>query len=141
MHMDKPVVRDGALLIVRIVLGVIFIAHSWDRFAITGITETTGRFSAANVPQPKLTSWIVAIAEGAGGALLIVGLLTTFVAGALMLMVALGLYFVHLDQGIFIDSTHMGMEYPLVMLCALLIIVVFGSGRASVDGVLVRAEL
>ena len=53
--MDKPAVRDAALLLLRIVLGTVFVAHGWDKLMITGLTETTGQFSAWGVPQPQLT--------------------------------------------------------------------------------------
>lgn len=140
--MDKPVVRDAALLIFRAVLGVVFIAHGWDKLVLTGIVDTTGQFSAWGVPQPQLSAYIAAIGELIGGALLVVGLLTTIVAGALSLLMVAAAYFVHLDQGFFSDSSSVaggGVEYPVVLVAGLLMIVVFGSGRASVDGVLSRA--
>ncbi|MBP3088862.1 DoxX family protein [Corynebacterium sp. sy017] len=137
--MDQPIVRDAALALLRIVLGSIFVAHGFDRLFITGITETTGQFSALGVPQPKLSAYIVSSAELLGGALLVVGLLTTFIAGALALLMMAAIYFVHLESGLFASDG--GMEYPLVLIVSLLMIVVFGAGRASLDGVFSRAQL
>ena len=62
--------RDAALLLLRIVLGTVFVAHGWDKLVITGLTETTGQFSAWGVPQPKLSAWLVMAVELVGGALL-----------------------------------------------------------------------
>ena len=59
--MDKPVVRDAALLIFRVVLGIIFVAHGWEKLFISGITQTTGQFSAWGVPQPTLSVWITVL--------------------------------------------------------------------------------
>lgn len=132
--MDRPAVRDGALLFLRLALGFIFIAHGWDKFFLTGLTETTGVFSAAHVPQPHLSAILAGVAELLGGGMLIVGLLTTIVAGALALLMAAAFYFVHLTHGIFISSG--GFEYVLVLIAALVAIVVFGPGRASIDGML-----
>lgn len=137
--MDQPVVRDVALLIFRAVLGVVFIAHGFQHMFISGITETTGQFSALGIPQPKLSAYVVSVAELIGGGFLVVGLLTTFVAGALALLMLAAIYFVHLTEGFFVANN--GFEYALVMMVALLMIVVFGAGRASLDGVLTRAEL
>lgn len=134
--MDKPVVRDGALLLVRVVVGIVFVAHGWNIFFVEGITETTGQFSAWGVPQPGLSAWIAGLGQLIGGALLVVGLLTTIIAGALALLTACALYFVHLGLGFF--AADGGIEYPAVLLASLLIIVVFGSGRASVDAALTR---
>ena len=137
--MDQPVVRDAALLIFRAVLGVVFIAHGFEHFFRTGIAETTPQFQGFGIPQPKLTALITASAELLGGGFLVLGLLTTFVAGALALLMLAALYFVHFGQGFFVAEN--GIEYPLVLIAALLMIVVFGSGRASLDGVFGRAEL
>ena len=51
---------------------------------------------------------------------------------------ASALYLVHLPHGFFVSDN--GIEYPLVLIVGLFMIVVFGSGRASIDGVLSRAE-
>lgn len=134
--MDKPAVRDAALLLLRLVLGIVFVAHGWDKLLITGLTETTGQFSAWGVPQPKLSAYLVMAGELLGGALLVVGLLTTFVAGALALLMAAAVWFVHLGSGLF--AADGGVELPAVLIVALLMIVVFGAGRASLDGVLTR---
>ena len=124
--MDKPVVRDAALLIFRATLGLIFVAHGWQKLFMDGPVETAG----------KLSAYIVGGGELLGGALLVVGLLTTLAAGALALLMLAALYFVHLNSGLFIADG--GFEYVLVLIVSLLMIVVFGSGRASIDGVLSR---
>ncbi|QGU04051.1 DoxX family protein [Corynebacterium comes] len=134
--MDKPAVRDAALLLLRIVLGTVFVAHGWDKLIITGLTETTGQFSAWGVPQPKLSAWLVMATELVGGALLVVGLLTTLVAGVLALLMVAAMWFVHVGEGFFTSTG--GVEFPIVMATALVMIVVFGAGRASLDRMLTR---
>ena len=71
--MNRPAVRDAALLIFRAVLGLIFIAHGVDKMFMTGMDETVGQFSALGVPQPQLSGYIAAIGEMVGGAFLVVG--------------------------------------------------------------------
>ncbi|WP_442903823.1 DoxX family membrane protein, partial [Gilvimarinus sp. 1_MG-2023] len=44
--MNRPAVRDAALLIFRAVLGIIFVAHGVDKMFFAGMDETTGQFSA-----------------------------------------------------------------------------------------------
>ena len=66
--MDRPAVRDGALLVLRLIVGVIFISHGWDKIFITGVDKTTGYFVAAGIPQAEITVWLVAIVELVGGA-------------------------------------------------------------------------
>ncbi len=136
--MDRPIFRDIALLVFRLVLGGVFVAHGVDKFYLSGITQTTGQFSALGIPQPKLSAYLAAVAEVLGGAMLAVGLLTTFVASVLALLMVAAMYFVHLSQGFFVTGG--GFEYVLVLIVSLLMIVVFGSGRASVDGILARYD-
>jgi len=64
--------------------------------------------------------------------------LVSCVAGALALLMGCALYFVHLGHGLF--AADGGIEYPLVLLLSLLMIVIFGSGRASMDGVLSNVD-
>ncbi|PRQ12476.1 hypothetical protein C1Y63_01405 [Corynebacterium sp. 13CS0277] len=133
--MDKPYVRDGALLVLRLTLGFVFIFHGCMVFA-DGVSVTADSFAASGVPQPTLSAYIAGVAQILGGAGLMVGMLTTFCAGALALFMLCAMYFVHASHGFFVADG--GVEYPLVLVVALGMIVVFGAGRASVDEVLSR---
>lgn len=134
--MDSPVVRDAALALLRIVFGVVFIAHGWDQLVATGIVETTGQFSAVHVPQPQLSAWIASLVQLVAGGMLVLGFLTTIAASALALLMAAAFYFVHLSHGLFINQG--GFEYVLVLFTGMVLVIVFGPGRASVDGYLAR---
>lgn len=134
--MNRPAVRDFALLILRIVLGAVFVAHGYRRWFQTGMAETANQFAQWGVPQPRLSAYLAGSVELIGGSLLIIGLLTTLVAGALALLAAAAAYFVHLGNGFFAEAG--GVEYPVVLAVSLLIVVVFGAGRVSLDGVLTR---
>ena len=65
-----------------------------------------------------------------------IGLLTTIAASLLLLLTIAATYFVHLGNGFFVADG--GVEYTLVLAVALFALVVFGTGRASLDGVLTR---
>ena len=136
--MNRPAVRDAALLILRAVLGVVFVAHGVDKVFFTGMDVTRASFTEWGIPQPGLSAWVCALAEMMGGSLLVVGLLTTAVAGVLALLAGAAAYFAHLDNGLFAYNN--GFEYPLVLVVSLAMIVVFGAGRASLDGVLAHVE-
>lgn len=133
--MNSPALRDFALLIARLVLGVVFIAHGYEHWVGTGMRRTAESFADAGVPQPGLAAYLTGSVELVGGALLIIGLLTTIVAGLLALLVLAGGYFVHLGNGFF--AADGGLEYPLVLVILLGLVVVFGAGRASLDKVLI----
>lgn len=135
MAMDRPATRDAALLLLRVVLGAVFIAHGVQRLFLTGVTESARQFGQLGVPQPTTSVYLVGGAELIGGILLVIGLLTTVAAGLLTLLVILAGYFVHAPHGFFVNDG--GIEFVLVLAAALIMVVVFGSGRASVDGMLV----
>lgn len=129
--MNSPALRDFALLVARLVLGVVFIAHGYQHWIGEGMRRTAQQFAEAGVPQPRLAAYLAGSLELVGGAMLIIGLLTTIVAGILALMIMAAAYFMHLGDGFF------GIEFPLVLTVLLGLIVVFGSGRVSLDKVLV----
>ncbi len=136
--MNRPAVRDFALLLLRVALGVVFIARGYQRWFGTGMDAAAKELARAGVPQPKLSAYIAGTVELIGGTFLIIGLLTTIVAGGMAIMVLIAAYFVHLPQGFFAQDG--GVEYPMVLAAALFMIVVFGTGRASLDGVLTRDD-
>lgn len=135
--MNKPAVRDFALLLARFVLGIVFIARGYQHWIGKGMTTFARELDQAGVPQPSFAAYLAGSLELVGGAMLIIGLLTTIVAGILAFMVAAAGYFVHAGEGFFAESG--GAEYPLLLATLLFMIVVFGAGRASLDGVLVDA--
>ena len=134
--MNRPAVRDFALLVLRLVLGAMFVAHGYNHWFEIGMAETGRQFAALGVPQPQLSAYLTGTVELIGGAFLAVGLLTTITASLLALLALAAGYFVHLDNGFFIEAG--GVEYTLVLAAALFIITVFGTGRVSLDGVLTR---
>ncbi|MBC2682029.1 DoxX family protein [Corynebacterium anserum] len=137
--MNNPALRDAALLLLRVVAGVIFIAHGWHKAFVLGMDGpggTTELYAAAGVPAPAIMAWFTAAAEMLGGALLVLGLLATASAAVLALFSLVTLYFFHWGHGFYAEGS--GIEMPLILIAACVVIVVFGSGRASLDRVFSR---
>ena len=61
----------------------------------------------------------------------------TIAAAVLAVLVLASGYFFNLGNGFFVQDG--GIEYALVLAAALFILMVFGTGRASLDGALTRA--
>ncbi|MGP9693460.1 DoxX family protein [Brachybacterium sp. AOP25-B2-12] len=124
-------VRDIGLLIARVVLGVVFVAHGWqkiDQFGIAGVTEN---FRGLGVPLPELAAPFIAYLELIGGILLIVGLLTPIVGVLLTLDMVVAAILVHVSNGLFIDQG--GWELVGVLGAGALALAAAGPGRLSVD--------
>ena len=106
----------------RLVVGVIFIAHSIGKFdpGFGGFVASLGLPPEMQIP--------IALAELVPGILLIVGVLTR-ISGAIISMVMLGAIFVVKGaQSLTGDS---GVEFDLILLAVCLVIIVIGPGRLS----------
>src|ERR1044071_7832213 len=73
--------NDIALLIGRIVIGVLFIMAAYAKFK--GLTGTTGYFTKLGIPAPSAAAPIVATFELAVGVFMLVGFKTRFTALAI----------------------------------------------------------
>jgi putative oxidoreductase len=128
--------RDLALLVARIVLGVVLFAHGWDKLVLTGIAETRVQFEGLGIPLAIASASFVTFVEFAGGIMLVVGALTPVVA-LLHLVVMIGAtLFVHVTNGIYVENN--GWELVGVIGAAELILASWGAGRYSVDGLVLR---
>lgn len=134
--LDHPVARDIALFLFRAALGAVYIAHGWVKIARDGMDNTIAFVDSLHIPQPSLAAWGATIIELLGGLLLILGLLTTAVAGLLLLHSLAITYYAHISSGFFVENG--GVEFMLVLIASLLLVVVFGAGRVSVDKYLSR---
>jgi len=119
------------LLIGRVVLGVVFIAHGWQKWSTNGIDAVAQGFDGLGIPAPTLSAYFAASAELVGGALLILGALLPLAGLALAATMVGAMYFVHLDGGFF--SMNGGYEYVLVLAAASIAIGFSGGGALALD--------
>lgn len=128
--------RDIALLHARIGLGIVFIAHGWQKVVTNGLDATKAGFTQMGVPAPALSAYYAGFVELIGGAALILGVLTS-IASLLLLADMIGAFFtVHLDKGVFVSDG--GYELVLTLAVASLLLAAFGGGRFAVDALFRR---
>jgi putative oxidoreductase len=131
-----PATLDLALLVARVALGVILLAHGWQKLDTYTMAGTAASFGDMGIPLPTLAAYAVTAVELVGGAALIVGVLTP-VAGVLNMFSLLGaLVLVHAQNGVFVENG--GYELVLALAVGLLIVALQGAGRYSIDGLLGR---
>ena len=118
---------DVALALVRIMLGVVFVAHGSQKvlgiFGGSGLQQFVSWITSLGVPA--IFGYAAALCELFGGLMLLFGIASRL--GALMIipvMVA-AIILVHLKSGFFGPQ---GFEYPLVLLICALAIFLGGSG-------------
>ena len=96
--------RDLALLVTRIAVGLVFLAHGWQKLFTNGIDGTAAFFDQVGVPAASAAAWSAAVVELAGGAALVLGLAVP-VAGLLLLVDMIGAFlFVHAGAGLFVEQ-------------------------------------
>ncbi|MFI6483917.1 DoxX family membrane protein [Nonomuraea sp. NPDC050663] len=125
------IVYDLGALIARVTIGVIFIAHGWQKWQ-NGLDATTQMFVQAGVPMPEAAATFTAVAELGGGALLVIGLITRIVALALLAVSVGAIAYVHIYNGIFVTDN--GWELVGALGAGCLLLMVAGPGRISLDG-------
>ena len=123
---DRPAV-DYALLAVRVIVGVIFVAH--------GSQKLLGAFGgpglAATVQMMGPIGYLVTIGEFFGGLGLIVGFLSRFSAASLIVVMLGAIAMVHAKNGFFLGAKP-GFEYNLSLIGLLLAVLIAGPGRLAV---------
>ncbi|MEU7817919.1 DoxX family protein [Pseudonocardia sp. NPDC049154] len=122
--------RDVVLLLGRLVLGLVLLAHGWQKVVTNGPGATIEGFSGMGIPVAPAAAVLTMLVEIVGGLMLVVGAFTA-VAGVLaaLVMVGAGL-FVHADAFFAADG---GWELVGVIAAGTLVLAAAGAGRFSVD--------
>ena len=122
---DRTLV-DVSLLILRVVVGVIFVAHGSQKlFGAFG-----GLGLAKTVEMMGPLGYLVTIGEFFGGLGLIVGFLTRFSAASLIVIMLGAIYLVHGKNGFFLNND--GFEFNLALIGLLAPILLAGPGRYAI---------
>jgi putative oxidoreductase len=129
---DVRTTAPYGLAILRIVLGIAFLVHGWQKWA-GGIDGVAGFFGSIGIPAPTLVAYLVAIVETLGGLLLIIGFLTQ-ISGILLAIVMLGAIIFARISGPFIEGGAITWEKEAVFAAAALCIALAGAGAWSVEG-------
>jgi putative oxidoreductase len=122
---DSRTAPYGALLL-RLGLGVMFIAHSlYLKFFVFTLAGTVGFFESLGLPG--IVAYLVFAAEGIGGILLILGVQTRWVALALV-PILLGATWVHSGNGWLFSAEGGGWEYPFFLALAAVVQALLSDG-------------
>jgi putative oxidoreductase len=127
-----------ALLVLRLVVGLTFIAHAAPKLLTVwgggGIQGTADAFDQIGLRPGRLHAWLAALSELGGGLLIALGLVTAVGGAALIAVMTAAVLTVHLRNGFF--ATNNGYEYNLVLAVAAFALAGIGPGDWSLDNVL-----
>ncbi|RFS86735.1 DoxX family protein [Actinomadura spongiicola] len=129
-----PYLSDIGLLIGRLAVGVVFVAHGWQKLNDMGHGNVTKFFESVDVPMASLSAYYATWVELAGGIALIVGVVTPIVGLLLAIDMAGAFLFVHKGNGMFVADN--GYELVLALGGTAILLALAGAGRFSVDGLL-----
>jgi putative oxidoreductase len=129
---------DVGLLVLRLVLGVIFIGHGAQKlFGSFGGPRISGfakMLEQLGVKPAKPMAILAGLAEFVGGILVMIGFLTPLAALALIAVMIVAIVAVHLKNGFF--NTNGGYEFNLSLVGIAVTLLIAGAGAYSLDGVL-----
>jgi len=128
--------QSALLLIIRLLWGIQFMQTGWGKWH--DIPKVTGFFTEIGIPFPMLNAYVVATTELAGGTLLVLGLFSRL--ASLPLIISMIVAYLTTEQEAlkalpgnfdpFLSAA------PFLFLFACLIVLVFGPGYYSLDGVI-----
>ena len=124
-----PLETYGATIL-RVVLGIIFIMHAYLALFVYGVRGTIDLQRSLSLPLPEVGVWYVILANGLGGALIVLGVFTRWAALVNLPIMAGAFFLVHLKQGFFMTEKG-GYEYVLLVLAATLALVFLGPGALA----------
>ena len=131
---------DVALLILRVLLGVVFFPHGMQKlfgwFGGYGFSGTFGFFTGT-MAIPAIFAFLAIIAEGLGCLGLITGFLTRLSAFGIGMNMVVAVLLIHYKFGIFMNwdgkQAGEGIEYHLLVIAIALALIIRGGGKWSVD--------
>ncbi len=138
--------REWGPLFLRLIIGFGSMAHGWAKLS-RGPAGFEKLMQQIGAPFPHLTSWVVPLTELTGGAMILLGALTSIAAVPLIITMLVAMFTVQINYGFSSVKTigltpagplfgPPGCEINLLYIAGLLSLILSGAGRWSVDALL-----
>jgi putative oxidoreductase len=137
-------VQPVFLLAIRVLVGWGFVDAGWGKLA--NVPATAAYFAGLHIPMPTLNVYMAGTAEAVGGALLILGAASRLITIPLIgtMIVAYATAHKEIFSDLFADPNSFVKEFlgpaapPTPYLIVVCVVLLFGPGLFSVDGLLKR---
>ncbi|MET4806148.1 DoxX family protein [Limibacillus sp. MBR-115] len=120
-----------AALLLRVSLGVLFLAHGLLKVFVFTPSGTAGFFESLGLPG--FLAYLTIIAEVGGGAALILGVFTRLVSLALVPVLIGSIIFAHADTGWLFSNEGGGWEFPAFWAVAMVVQALLGDGPYALN--------
>jgi putative oxidoreductase len=128
--MTNPELVGTAALLLRLSLAIMFFAHAWLKIKVFTPAGSVKYFESLGVPG--WLAYATMAAEIGGGALLLLGIETRWVALALVPLMLGTIFLVHGKNGFWFTNKDGGWEYPAFWIVGLLALALLGDGSAAI---------
>jgi putative oxidoreductase len=118
-----------AILVLRVALGMLFLAHAGLKIFVFTPAGTAQFFGSLGLP-PVLAYLTIAV-ELAGGVALIAGFFARLAAVALIPVLLGAIFSVHAAAGFFFTNPNGGWEFPALWIAGLVAVALGGDGAHS----------
>ena len=135
--MENAGTKEWGIAILRVLVGIVFLAHGSQKVFVYGFAGVTGAFGQLGLPVPGILGPGIALLELVGGIALIVGLLTRSVAILFVIEMLVAVLKVHLGGGFFLPA---GYEFALTLSAASAALALAGPGAAALDHTFMRGR-
>jgi putative oxidoreductase len=123
---------DAVALLLRLVLGVVMIAHGCNHWRGGGRIAGTARwFTGLGLTHGTLQAWLSVVTEIGAGVLLLAGLLTPLACAAVISVMLVAGLLAHRPHGFFVFRE--GYEYVLTLAVVAVSVAALGPGSVSLD--------
>lgn len=132
--------NDGMLALLRITAGFIVLAHGVQKlfgwFGGHGVSATMESFEQW-FGLPGFVTFLVIMSDSVGAVCLIMGFATRFMASSIALVMIGAVVLVHGKWGFYMnwysERRGEGFEFHLLILTIMIVLIIRGGGKASVD--------
>lgn len=132
--MSAITAANTSLLIFRLGLGIVFLAHGYNHIFGGGKIAGTARwFESLGMRPGAIHAWTASITELGAGALLVLGFATPLACAGVIGTMLVAWITNHLRNGFFIFRPGEGYEYVMTLLLAAVGLSGVGSGQWSID--------
>ena len=128
-----------ALTLMRVVVGITFMAHGWQKLFTNGIEGVGGFFGSLGIPAAGFFAVVVTLLELFGGLALILGIGTRIISALLAVNMLVALLMVHVSNGFFVSNG--GYELVLLLMVGSISLALAGAGAWSLDEQIAPADM